>query len=179
MRTRLDTKIILAMTGLALLLAAGGVTSTVSANSVRGERAEEAPLGGEALAQRKQDMERALGDLGSFNKTLTSLIERRDDGGLDAMEPFVLGYFGQHLDQLIEPAWPSNHPEVAGMDANLRFMKAELLIQLRHTRKVQNVIDDIRERYEGRQQMLIDYPLGQQSTIEGGIEKLKNRKWNG
>ena len=35
-------------------------------------------------------------------------------------------------------------------------MKAELLSQLHNTRQVQRVIDDIRERYEGRQQMLID-----------------------
>jgi len=142
-------------------------------------RANEAPLGGEALSQRKQDLSRALGDLGAFNRTLTSLIERRDDRGIDAMDPFVRGYFGQHLDALIRPEWTSDHPEVAAIDANLRFMKAELLIQLRHTREVQRVLDDIRQRYEGRGQMLVEYPLGEQTTIMKAIEKLKSRKWNG
>ncbi len=153
-------------------------TPAISKTEAR-DRAKEAPLGGEALAQRKQDLDRALGDLGAFNKTLTSLIERRDDNGLDAMEPFLLGYLGQHLDALIRPEWTSNHPEVAAIDANLRFMKAELLIQLRRTRDVQRVLDDIRARYEGRGQMLVDYPLGEQNTIADAIEKLKNRKWNG
>ena len=162
----------------ALLVVAPSTVVAKKKDEERSKRAEEAPLGGEALAQRKADMQRALGDLGAFNKTLTSLLERRDSGGLDAMEPFVLGYIGQHLDPLIEPTWPSNHPEVAATDANLRFMKAEVLIQLGHTRRVQKVIDEIRVRYEGRQQMLIDYPMGEQSTISGGIEKLKNRKWD-
>lgn len=158
----------------ALLLAPAASTAADMA-----DRADEAPLGGEALVQRKQDLDRALGDLGAFNRTLTSLIERRDDRGMDAMEPFVLAYIGQHLDTLIVPRWTSDHPEVAAIDANLRFMKAELLIQLRRTRDVQRVLDDIRARYEGRGNMLVDYPLGEQSTITQAIEKLKNRKWNG
>jgi hypothetical protein len=176
MKRRLKT---LSKTALLLAICAGTLAVPAIAKDEAPARAEEAPLGGEALAQRKTDMQRALGDLGSFNRTLTSLIERRDDSGIDAMEPFVLGYIGRHLDALIAPTWPSNHPEMAAVDANLRFMKAELLIQLRRTRDVQRVIDDIRVRYEGRQQMLVDYPLGQQSTITDGIEKLKNSKWNG
>lgn len=180
MRTRFETTIkTLLQAALALALCTATVALPAIAKDEQPSRVEEAPLGGEALAQRKTDMQRALGDLGAFNQTLTSLIERRDDAGIDAMEPFVLGYIGKHLDALIEPTWPSNHPEMAAVDANLRFMKAELLVQLRHTRDVQRVIDDIRARYEGRQQMLVDYPLGQQSTINDGIEKLKNRKWNG
>jgi hypothetical protein len=152
---------------------------TLHAKSEPTDRADEAPLGGEALVQRKHDLDRALGDLGAINKTLTSLIERRDDRGLDAMEPFLLGYVGQHLDPLIRPNWTSEHPEVAAIDANIRFMKAEVLIQLRRTRDVQRVLDDIRARYEGRSQMLVDYPIGEQNTIVDAIEKLKNRKWNG
>lgn len=181
-RTRTDGETLRSRAALWLVLASMALFALAPAALAKSElqsRADEAPLGGEALAQRKQDMQRALGDLGAFNQTLTSLIERGDDRGIDSMEPFVLGYIGQHLDPLIAPKWPSNHPEVAAIDANLRFMKAELLSQLRDTRRVQRVIDDIRERYEGRQQMLIDYPIGQQSTITDGIEKLKNRKWNG
>lgn len=179
MRTRPDTKTTWLRWTLVLAFGLATLAAPAVARDEAGSRAEEAPLGGEALAQRKLDMQRALGDLGAFNQTLTSLIERRDDAGIEAMEPFVLGYIGQHLDLLIAPTWPSNHPEMAAVDANLRFMKAELLIQLRRTRDVQKVIDDIRERYASRQQMLVDYPLGQQSTVAGGIEKLKNRKWNG
>ncbi len=163
----------------ALVIATLWVALPLAANEGGSDRANEAPLGGEALSQRKQDLDRALGDLSAMNRTLTSLLERRDDRGIDAMEPFVLGYIGQHLDALTKPEWTSDHPEVAATDANLRFMKGELLIQLRRTRDVQRVLDDIRARYEGRGQMLVDYPLGEQNTITEAIEKLKNRKWNG
>ncbi len=175
MRRRLHSASVSTLVALAIVLTA----SPLMAKSAADGRAQEAPLGGEALSQRKQDLERALGDLGAMNRTLTSLLERRDDRGIDAMEPFVLGYIGQHLDALIRPEWTSDHPEVAATDANLRFMKGELLIQLRRTRDVQRVLDDIRTRYEGRGQMLVDYPLGEQNTIIDAIEKLKNRKWNG
>jgi hypothetical protein len=163
----------------ALALAIGLVAGASLAADAGTDRAKEAALGGEALAQRKLDLARALGDLVAFNRTLESLIERRDDGGIDAMEPFVRGYIGRHLDPLIKPEWTSDHPEVAAIDANLRFMKAELLVQLRHTREVQQVLDDIRSRYEGRGQMLVEYPRGEQTTITKAIEKLKSRKWNG
>jgi len=175
MRRRMLSITATLLVSLSTLLAA----APLMAKSELDDRAKEAPLGGEALTQRKHDLERALGDLGAMNRTLTSLIERRDDGGLDAMEPFVLGYVGQHLDALIRPEWTSDHPEVAAIDANLRFMKAELFIQLRRTRDVQRVLDDIRARYDGRGNMLVDYPLGEQNTITDAIEKLKNRKWNG
>jgi hypothetical protein len=166
--------VLIALASAAMPLAAGARSESKTT-----DRANEAPLGGEALAQRKQDLKRALGDLGAFNRTMTSLIERSDDGGIDAMEPFVQGYLGQHLDPLIRPEWTSDHPEVAAIDANLRFMKAELLIQMRQTRQVQRVLDDIRARYADRGQMLVEYPLGQQTTITQAIEKLKTRKWNG
>lgn len=164
--------------GLTLLMALGAGMARAD-DDEGGDRTSEAALGGEALAQRKQDLNRALGDLTAFNRTLESLIERRDDDGVDTMEPFIRGYMGRHLDPLIRPDWTSDHPEVAAIDANIRFMKADLLIQLRQTREVQRVLDDIRRRYEGRGQMLVEYPRGEQTTMTKAIEKLKNRKWNG
>lgn len=140
---------------------------------------EEAPLGGEALAQRRQDLNRAYGDLVAFQATMTSLIDRRDAGGLGTLDEFVAAYLGRHLDALLAPEWPSGHPEVMEVDANLRFAKAELLVLMRYPRRVQAVIDDIERRYAGRSSMLVEYPAGEQNTIEEALVILRDRKWNG
>jgi hypothetical protein len=44
---------------------------------------------------------------------------------------------------------------------------------------VQRTIDDIRVRYQNRENMLVEYPRGEQSTIEEALETIHNRKWNG
>jgi hypothetical protein len=140
---------------------------------------EEAPLGGEALAQRRQDLIRAHGDLVALQTTMASLIDRRDTDGLVNLDDFVAAYFGRHLDALLVPEWPSGHPEVMEVDANLRFAKAELLVMMRYPRRVQAVIDDIERRYEGRGSMLVEYPTGEQNTIAEALVILRDRKWNG
>jgi len=140
---------------------------------------EEAPLGGEALAQRKQDLLRAFVDMLAFHATMASLIDRRDGRGLAAFDEFVAEYMGQHLDPLLAGEWQSSHPEVMAVDANLRFTKADVLVQMRYPRRVQRVIEDIERRYETRGNMVVDYPLGEQNSITQALQILKNRKWEG
>jgi hypothetical protein len=139
----------------------------------------EAPLGGEALSQRKQDLERAYRDMSAFHSTILSLIDRRDSRGSEVFEEFVSEYMGRHLDPLIRADWQSSHPEIMAMDATLRFMQAEMLIQMRYPRRVQDKIEDIELRYEARGSLLIDYPVGQQSTLTEALVILKDRKWGG
>jgi hypothetical protein len=140
---------------------------------------EEAPLGGEALAQRRQDMQRAFGDMLAFQATMSSLIDRRDNTGLASFDEFVAKYMGRHLDPLLAAGWQSSHPEVQAVDVNLRFVKADVLVQMRYPRRVQRVIDDIQKRYVGRDGMLVDYPVGEQSTLGEALAILKTRKWDG
>lgn len=137
----------------------------------------EAPLGGEALSQRKQDLERAYRDMSAFYTTILSLIDRRDSRGAEVFEEFVGEYMGRHLDPLIRADWQSSHPEVMAMDATLRFMQAEMLVQMRYPRRVQDMIEDIEVRYQARGSLLIDYPVGQQSTLTEALVILKERKW--
>jgi len=140
---------------------------------------EEAPLGGEALAQRRQDLRRAWGDLVAMQATMASLIDRRDGHGLSTLDEFAAAYMGRHLDPLLAPDWPSGHPEVMEVDANLRFAKAELLVMMRYPQRVQSVIDDIERRYRDRTSMLVEYPVGEQNTIAEALATLRERKWNG
>ena len=139
----------------------------------------ETPLGGEALIQRKQDLDRAFSDLLHFHSTLMSLIDRRDSRAITLFDDFLATYMGKHLDPMLRSRWQSRHAELAAVDASLRFAKAELLIQMRYPRRVQETIDDIEKRFSGREALLIEYPIGRQGTLGEGLELLKDRKWKG
>jgi len=163
-------------------LAAGCVVSNhAPPDLLPGDTAAEdsAPLGGEALTQRKHEMQRAYTDMAHFHDTLASLQFRRDKNGLVQFGEFLDTYLGTHVDPLLAGEWQSRHPELDAIDANLRFAKAELLIQLRSPRRAQAVIDEIERRFRGREQMLVDYPFGEQRPLGDGLELLRSRKWQG
>lgn len=139
---------------------------------------EEAPLGGEALAQRLMDLDRAWRDLLHFESTMESLVDRKDSRSVALLDGFLDEYMGTHLAGLLRPAWQSTHPEVMALDANLRFLQAELLAQMRYTRRVQDSIDDIETRFIGREKMLVEYPAGEQRALGEALDMLRNRKWS-
>ena len=139
---------------------------------------EEAPLGGEALARRRLDLARAWRDLLHFDETMQSLVDRKDSRSVALLDGYLSQYMGQHLDPLLRPRGQSSHPEVMALDANLRFMKAELLAEMRYTRRVQEAIDDIQARFAGRESMLVEYPVGEQRSLGEALELLRDRKWN-
>ncbi|MGH0030114.1 MAG: hypothetical protein ACQGVC_10015 [Myxococcota bacterium] len=138
-----------------------------------------APLGGEALVQRKNEMRRAHGDMVHFSKTLESLKHRDDKNGLVLFSKFLDAYLGMHVDPLLAGEWQSRHPELTALDANLRFAKAELLIRLKMPRRAQSVMDQIEARFQGREDMLVDYPHGTQRSLGEGLQLLSERKWQG
>ena len=140
---------------------------------------DSAPLGGEALAQRKDEMRRAQSDIIHFDSTLFSLNHRRDRNGRTLFAKFLDAYLGLHVDPLLAGEWQSRHPELSALDANLRFAKAELLIQLGMPRRAQHVMDQIEERFQGREEMLVDYPFGEQHSLRDGLQMLRDRKWRG
>jgi hypothetical protein len=137
------------------------------------------PLGGAALGQRRQDMQRAHRDMLHFHATLESLQGRRDRNGLVLFSQFLDAYMGLHLDPLLTSEWQSRHPELMALDANLRLVKAEVLIQMRSPQRVQQVIEELKERYAGREDMLVEFPIGKQGTLRDGMRKLGERKWRG
>ena len=50
---------------------------------------EEAPLGGEALAQRRMDLDRAWRDLLHFEETMESLVDRKDSRSVALLDSFL------------------------------------------------------------------------------------------
>jgi hypothetical protein len=177
-RTKHRVGVLAAAVGLAAtfsLLGCAGAHEFEIANAT----VEESPLGGEALVQRKRDLDRAYRDMVHFNETLVSLVDRQDSTSIVLFDDFLATYLGEHLDPMLRPQWQSRHAELAGVDASLRFAKAELLIQMRYPRRVQETIDEIEKRFSGRDALLIDYPIGAQGTLGKGLEILKDRKWKG
>jgi hypothetical protein len=140
---------------------------------------QSAPLGGPALALRKQEMKRAHRDMLHFHTTLESLQQRKDRNGLMLFTQFLDAYMGMHLDPLLQNEWQSRHPEVMALDANLRLAKAEVLIQMRSPQRVQNEIEQLKKRYAGREDMMVEFPIGKQGTLRDGLKRLADRKWRG
>lgn len=139
--------------------------------------ASRTPLGGQALIHRKRELERAQKDLKFFYETLSALRGRRNHSGYVMLGSFMDAYFGLHLAPLLEPVWQSSHPEVMALDVSLRIAEAEMYVQMRDPARAQQVIDDVRERYEGREGMLVELPTGEQTTVGEAIESLADRKW--
>jgi hypothetical protein len=140
---------------------------------------ENTPLGGEALTQRKLEMKRAYKDLIHFQVTFESLHQRKDRNGLILFSEVTGTYMGAHLQPLLRNEWQSEHPEVMGLDANLRFIQAEVLMQMNDPGAVQQAIDEIERRYKGHENMLVDYPIGDQSPLGQALQILRDRKWRG
>jgi hypothetical protein len=138
-----------------------------------------APTGGESLAQRKFEMRRAQRDLVAFAETLDSMQSRRDYEGYTLFSGFLDAYLGIYLDPLLEREGQSSHPELMALDANLRLVKAQVLVQLRDTGRAEDAIRDLEERYRGRENMLVDYPIGTQGTLGDALKRLRDRKWSG
>jgi hypothetical protein len=162
------------------LLACAGHTEFQDVLLLEPTAAEQStPLGGAALVQRRQDMQRAHRDMLHFHTTLESLQERKDRNGLVLFSQFLDAYMGLHLDPLLASEWQTRHPELMALDANLRLVKAEVLIQMRSPQRVQQVIEELRERYAGREDMLVEFPIGKQGTLRDGLKRLSERKWRG
>ena len=64
------------------------------------------------------------------------------------------------------------------MDAHLRVMKAELLIQMGANLRAQQTMNEIARRFEGREALLVDYPSGEPHSLEESLEILQDRRWD-
>jgi hypothetical protein len=92
---------------------------------------------------------------------------------------FLQAYLARHLAPLLRSEWQSRHPELMALDASLRLIEAEMLVELRDTGSVQRELDELARRYAGRESLLVDYPVGEQMPLGDAIEALRRRKWRG
>ena len=138
-------------------------------------REASAPLGGEALAQRKLDLDRCYRDLGHFLAT-TEAVHRRDDrNGLIMLHEFIDFYIGKHVIPMLEPEWQSRHPEVALLDANARLAVSALWVKLGAASSAERMLDEIDRRFKDRGEMLVGYPIGNESTLHDAVARLRKQ----
>lgn len=136
-----------------------------------------APLGGEALSQRKRELDSTYRDLTHFHATLESLNHRGDRSGRVLFSEFLEAYLVKHVMPLLAGEWQSRHPEVAVLDVNVRLAVTELWVQMNAGSAADRMLEEIERRYAGREQMLVAYPIGTQGTLGDGLERLRSRDW--
>jgi len=143
-------------------------------------REASAPMAGEALAQRKLELDRTYHNLGYFLSTLDALHRRGDRSGQVLFSEFADFYVGKHVIPLLESEWQSRHPETALLDVNTRFAVASLWVKIGSTSSASRMLDEIERRYQGRSEMLVGYPIGSESTLREAVAFLRSRTgWAG
>ena len=174
-------KIVTGLIGLGLLAGCASGPNHPETVSFDGpvEVQETAPLGGEGLALRKRDLRRAHRDMSHYHTNLESLHARKDRSGLIMFNRYLDAYMHTHLAPLLEANWQSRHPELMALDANLRLAQADVLVRMHETRRAQATIDEIRKRFSGRESLLVEYPIGGQTTLKQALQSLEDRKWRG
>lgn len=136
-----------------------------------------APLGGEALSQRKRELAGTYRDLTHFHATLESLSHRGDRSGRVLFSEFLDIYIVKHVMPLLAGEWQSRHPEVAVLDVNVRLAVTDLWVQMNAGSAADRMLEEIERRYAGREEMLVAYPIGSKGTLGEGLDRLRNRDW--
>jgi hypothetical protein len=163
---------------LALAGALGGCASyePVPLEDVESTRASK-PLGGETLAEKHREMQRTHDDLVRHLRTLDSMIRRDDDDGLVLFKTFFYGYMDDHVEPLLARDWTSHHPALGGLDAGIRFVAIEALSKLDSPHRAEALIDDVKLRFRGRGDLMVDYPVGRRSNVNKALELVEEQYW--
>jgi hypothetical protein len=135
------------------------------------------PLGGETLAEIHRSMERTRDDLARHLKTLDSMRLRDDEDGLVLFKTFFYGYMDDHVEPLLGKEWTSHHPEIGGLDASIRFLAIEVLAKLDSPHRAEAMIDDLKLRFEGRGNLMVDYPVGRRTNVNKALELVEEQYW--
>jgi hypothetical protein len=158
----------LALAGLCAAALAGCAPSTykpIEFGSTEKSAEEAGPTGGASLEQRRVNLARMYKDLVHFRTSLADAEQRGDRPTMVALGYFIDAYIGMHLDPMLSGEWQSRHPELWGMDADLRLAKAEVLVHMHDRGRADEVLDELQTRYAGREDMLVHYPIGSQSSL--------------
>jgi len=135
------------------------------------------PLGGETLAEIRREMQRTHSDLVRHLKTLDSMLLRGDDSGLKLFKDFFYGYMDDHVEPLLAKDWTSHHPEIGGLDAGIRFVAIEALSKLESPHRAEALIDDVKLRFRGKHDLLVDYPVGRRTKLDKALELVEEQYW--
>ncbi len=135
---------------------------------------EAAPLGGAALHQRRELLARMYRDLVHLRASFVSLRDRGDGEATAQLSRFAGAYIFLHLDPLMRGEWQSQHPELGALDASLRLAEVDVLLGMGESSLARRVLDDAARRFAGREDMLVDWPVGAQSSLGEALERLRD-----
>lgn len=173
-------KPIATLLALALAGALGGCASYEPVPLEDAERVRiSKPLGGETLAEQHREMQRTKDDLVRHLKTLDSMNLRGDNSGILLFKSFFYGYMDDHVEPLLARDWTSHHAELGGLDAGIRFVSIEILSKLKSPHRAEALIDDLKLRYRGRDDLLVDYPVGKRTPLVDALELVEEQYWRG
>ncbi len=164
------------LAGLLLALALGACATRWTGSDYYVEQAPavepDHQLSGEALVQRKQTLRRLHRDLKSFHSATQGMRRHRNLAGISSFEAFLHPFLERQVEPLVAGPGASWHPELELLQANLLFAEAALLIELRDRRRLSRVAFKIGRRFAGRGHMLVEYPLGEESTLQAALRVL-------
>lgn len=135
------------------------------------------PLGGETLAEKHRLMQRTHADLVRHLKTLDAMARRGDGDGIQLFKTFFYSYMDEHVEPLLAKEWTSHHPEIGGLDAGIRFVAIEVLSKLEAPHRAEALIDDVKLRFRGRGDLMVDYPVGRRSNVNKALELVEEQYW--
>jgi hypothetical protein len=166
---------------LAALALAGALAGCASYEPVPLEDVEAVrvtkPLGGETLAEKRRTMERTHADIVRNLRTLDSMLRRGDDAGIQLLKTSFYGYMDEHVEPLLAKDWTSHHPELGGLDAGIRFVAIEVLSKLESPHRAEAIIDDVKLRFRGRGDLMVEYPVGRRTPLDKAIELVEEQYW--
>jgi hypothetical protein len=137
---------------------------------------EAAPVGGAALHQRRELLARMYRDLVHLRESFDGIEQRGDREATAQLGRFAGAYIFLHLDPLLRPEWQSQHPELGALDASLRLAEVDVLLGMGEDGLARRVLDDVTRRFAGREDMLVDWPVGAQSPLGDAVKRLRAGK---
>lgn len=134
------------------------------------------PLAGATLDHRRRLLERRFADLAQIAEALEQSEYRGEKPAVVQLRRFADAYVGMHVDPLLAETWQSRHPELVALDAALRLRNADLLVRMHENDRARHAVDQIEKLYEGRMDMLVEFPSGVQRSLRDSLKDVREGK---
>ena len=67
--------------------------------------------------------------------------------------------------------------KLEGLDAEMRLLEAELLMRLEHRSDAERVLDEVDRRFAHRSDLVVNYPVGKQSSLTEAVRIARAPRW--
>jgi hypothetical protein len=164
-------------TGAALVSLLVGIGCARAVEDALDSREESPEAAGQALIQRRHDLERIHSGLLALRDSVDVIRSRPDPVNRELIGDFAFAYLAMHVDPLLAPGWQSASPALEGLDAEMRLLEAELLMRLEHRSDAERVLDEIERRFAQRSDLVVNYPVGKQSSLTEAVRIARAPRW--